>query len=389
MKKTGLITFLFFCFLCINGQKSDDIVIGKIDGLHSKILNEQRKIFVHVPKTNPNNKEIFPVVYVLDGNAHFDSVVALLKQFSTVNGNTLCPKMIVIGIPNTFRSRDLSPTKGEIVGSGGGDQFMSFIEKELIPYVDSKYPTQPYRMFIGHSLGGLTVMNALLKKPELFNSYVAIDPSMFWNEKNLLKKIRQTEFGNRYTNKTLFLGYANIKNSDSSNAIKHSKAILELKDYLENGSNTKLSFKATYYPNDDHGSMPLITTYDALRFIFSFYDFKLTNNDYLNPEINILNKIENYYRALSKGFDTKMIPDEKFVSDIGYELLRKGQLKRALQLFQWNLKNYPSSSYSYESLGDYYDKTNDKVKALKHYKKALSLKYNPYIEDQIKKLEEK
>ena len=94
-----------------------------------------------------------------------------MRQLSSVNGNTVCPKMIVVGIPNTNRMRDLTPTTPEgeqfyidssaSTNSGGGEKFISFIEKELIPHIESNYPTQPYRMLIGHSLGGLMVMHAL------------------------------------------------------------------------------------------------------------------------------------------------------------------------------------------------------------------------------------
>ena len=139
----------------------------------------------------------YPVVYLLDGDAHFYSVAGMIHQLSEVNGNTLFPEMIVVGIPNTDRMRDLTPTHsptgytGDSTGvgsSGGGEIFMSFIEKELIPYIDSLYPTAPYKVFIGHSLGGLTVINALLHHTRLFNSYIAIDPSMWWQNQLLLKQ---------------------------------------------------------------------------------------------------------------------------------------------------------------------------------------------------------
>lgn len=112
----------------------------------------------------------YPVVYLLDGNRHFQSVVGIIQQFSQVNGNTLCPEMIVVGIPDTVRERDLTPTKpgddpflkelGPLRATGGGDAFLSFMEKELMLYVNSKYLAQPYKILIGHSSGGLTVMNA-------------------------------------------------------------------------------------------------------------------------------------------------------------------------------------------------------------------------------------
>jgi predicted alpha/beta superfamily hydrolase len=104
--------------------------------------------------------------------------------------------MIVIGITNTNRDRDLKPTIKNLKGnpnpdSGGGDNFMNFIEKELIPHIDSIYPTAPYRIFSGHSLGGLTVINTFLNNTQLFNAYIAIDPSLWWNNQALVKQAQE------------------------------------------------------------------------------------------------------------------------------------------------------------------------------------------------------
>src|ERR1700689_728727 len=113
MKRSILLSLLFILTLCSCAQMNGKIVLGTIDSIQSKILNEQRKIWVYVPDGNDNNmfsKEKYPVVYLLDGDAHFYSVVGMIQQLSSVNGNTTCPKMIVVGIPNTDRTRDLTPT---------------------------------------------------------------------------------------------------------------------------------------------------------------------------------------------------------------------------------------------------------------------------------------
>lgn len=183
MDKLTLILLLIASSVSVSAQ-SNDIVIGKIDTLTSTVLNEQRKIWVYVPESADESlytKETYPVVYLLDGDAHFYPTVGMVHQLSTVNGNTVSPKMIVAGIPNTNRMRDLSPSKPNpgddplmppamLPNTGGGENFMKFIETELIPYVEANYPTEPYRTFVGHSLGGLMVMHAFLKTPELFNA---------------------------------------------------------------------------------------------------------------------------------------------------------------------------------------------------------------------------
>jgi predicted alpha/beta superfamily hydrolase len=146
----------------VKAQKDNSIVIGKIDSVYSKILNEQRKVWIYTPDMTSGLRDStrhYPVVYLLDGDAHFTSVTGLIQQLSQANGNTVYPEMIIVAIPNTDRTRDLTPT--HIVSdlpnmdsnfsktTGGGENFVSFIEKELMPHIDSMYLTEPYRILIG------------------------------------------------------------------------------------------------------------------------------------------------------------------------------------------------------------------------------------------------
>ena len=203
---------------CILSEAQDDnkLVIGKIDSISSTYLQEQRKVWVYLPNGfNDKSTQRYPVVYLMDGTAHFYSVVGMIQQFSQVNGNTICPEMIVVGIDNTDRTRDLTPThiKEDILyldsslakTSGGGENFISYLRKELIPYIDSHYPTQPFRMVIGHSFGGLMAMHMLIHHTDLFNVYVSIDPSMWWDNMKYLKQSEQLLQGKKFTNKTLFM----------------------------------------------------------------------------------------------------------------------------------------------------------------------------------------
>lgn len=396
MVKKILIFSFYISIHIIYGQKNDNIIIGKIDRIYSEILNEERKLLVYVPQDNPYDKNSYPVIYLLDGDAHFYSVVGMVHQLSSINRNRILPKMIIVGISNTDRIRDLTPSKGKYENSGGGDDFILFIEKELIPYVDSNYSTMAYRTFIGHSLGGLTVMNVMYNKPELFNSYVAIDPSMWWNNRALLTEMKGETLDKRYSDRTLFLGYANtIRNEmdtlsvqkDTTYATRHIRAILELNSYLNNNNQNYLSFLSKYYENDDHGSVPLISEYDALRFIFDFYKFKLVDEDYSNPKIDIAEKVENYYERLSIGFGIEMKPGEEYVNDIGHRLLREEQFIKAKQVFELNIKNYPMNYNVYEAMGDFYSVIQSKDMAIENYKKAYSLNKNSFLINKVRELE--
>lgn len=389
----SVFTLLFFCLLfhiTSFSQHIDNgkINIGEIDTIQSEILNETRRLWVHVPLTEPNSGERFPVVYLLDGSAHFPSVVGMTRQLSTINGNTVVPKMIVVGIPNTDRTRDLTPSHDPNSGpqntSGGGEAFMDFLQKELMPYIDSKYPTSPYKLYIGHSLGGLTVINTLLKRPELFNSYIAIDPSLWWADSSTLKEAKTLLNSNNYENESLFVGIANTMSpgmdvktiaKDTSRNTQHIRDILEFSTQVVPNSNSNLEFEYKYYNEDSHGSVPLISTYDGLRFIFSWYDMgdiipRIMEDDVTTE--NIIAAFENHYKKASKKMGYTLLPPEAVINQIGYNFLRQNMNDKSEAFFKLNVKNYPNSSNVYDSLGDYYSAVNKKDKAIEAYEKAMS-----------------
>ena len=398
---------VLFLTVGINGVKAqtpqtqpNQIVIGSKNIIHSKILNEQREVWVYVPNSASDtnySKQIYPIVYLLDGDIHFSSVVGMIQQLSSTY---VCPEMIVVGIPNTDRTRDLTPTHMDswqflnvpldsnlCITSGGGEKFISFIERELMPYIDSLYPTAPYRILIGHSFGGLTVMNTLIHHTNLFKAYVAIDPAMSWDNQRLLQEVKKALANTNYSGFSLFLGIANTMNvgmdtikvkNDTTKSTEHIRSVFELRNYLNNNNQNQLNYAYKYYSNDDHNSVPLNAEYDALRFIFNYYHLSLFYSDYRN--------IENLYNAVSKNFDYKVKPPEGMVNSLAYTYLYIKAFDAAFYLFNLNVSNYPDSWNAYDSIGDYYAAKGDKTDAIGSYKKALSIKEVSITRQKLEKL---
>ena len=403
------LAFLLFSLQAFS-QRGNDISIGKKDSIYSKLLHEKREIWIHLPGSANGSlfkSQRYPVVYLLDGDAHFYSVAGLIHQLSEINGNTLLPEMIVVGIPNTDRMRDLTPTHsptgytGDSAGvgtSGGGEIFISFIEKELMPYVDSLYPTAPYKVFIGHSLGGLTVVNALMHHTRLFNSYIAIDPSMWWNNQLLLKQSANILTQNNFNGRTLFLGVANTMLpgmdtaavwKDNSNNTIHIRSILLLASELKKAKGDGLRWEYKYYPEDSHGSVPLISEYDGLKYIFDFYNFKNSNNlfDSSYSAAALVKMVTEHYQKISLGLGYEVLPQEAFVNNLGYGFLQNKMFEKAYAFFNMNIINYPKSFNVYDSMGDYYIAKNDNPKAAEYFRKALALNENPDTRKKLEKCE--
>jgi predicted alpha/beta superfamily hydrolase len=401
-----LTAVLAFGSMAGTAQPSGVIVIGKTDTIHSRILNEDRPVLIHVPddyKAYPTQR--YPVVYLLDGDAHFPSVMGMIQQLTEVNGNTVFPDMILVGIPNTNRQRDLTPTRAKaspygdsnsVRGTGGGENFTAFIEKELMPHIDSVYPAAPYRIMIGHSLGGLMVINTLVNHPNLFSSYIAIDPSMWWDDRKLLVRTESVLARQEFTGKTLFLAIANTMpagmdtakvRKDTSNTTLHIRSILRLSDDLKRNKGNGLRFDYKYYAHDTHGSVPLIAEYDGFRFMFDFFIppyNQLLFDDKSTAEA-LTGAVRSHYSRVSRKMGYTVLPPEPLINSLGYMYLQMGKWDRSAAFFRMNAENYPESGNTYDSLGDLYSEAGDHRKAVEAYAKALSLNDNP---DTRKKLEE-
>lgn len=394
------------CYGLMAQSHHDEIRIGHVDTVYSKILNEKRPVLIYSPgfDTVYFTKPQYPVLYVLDGDGYFAELVTMIQNLSLHNGNTVLPEMIIVGIKNTrdHRTRDLTPTNSTMdPASGGGEAFTSFMEKELIPYIDKNYATAPYRTLIGHSLGGLMAINTLLKHTNLFNAYIAIDPSMFYGNDVLLKQtaalLKQTNF----KGKTLYLGMANTMTpgmdtvrvrKDTMELNHHARSILKLKDYLQQSASNNLRWTYKYYPTDDHSSVPFNAEYDGLRFIF--HNNRFPNNQPVNQFFDkqysaaqLKAMMTAHYQLLSQEMGYTVKPNEGMLNQFGYMFLQQKDMERSQMFFQSNIDYYPKNFNVYDSMGDYLLASGQKAKAIEYFKKALALKESKEIREKLEKVE--
>jgi predicted alpha/beta superfamily hydrolase len=266
------IIFLMLFNVCANGQKNNMHSFK----LQSAILGEERFFDIYLP-ASPGK---FETIYVLDGQALFKNMVNTLQQV----GQT---QKIVIGIGNIWqRNRDYTPThvnrpvfvdSTAASVSGGGEKFIAHLEKELIPYINAHYPADSSRTIIGHSFGGLIATDMLLDHPGLFNRYVIIDPSIWWDDARLLQHSREQLAKIKRPIK-LFLAIANTRNKDRENieAIKidttrHTAPIrptISFIDQLKTNKTGNIQFAWKFYREEDHMSVFQPAARDGLKFLF-------------------------------------------------------------------------------------------------------------------------
>lgn len=193
----NLLIFIFFTVYCVSAYSQKPVaakpfVLGVVDEIRSEILGEKRILNIYLPE-GYNSSTAYPVIYLLDGSADEDFIhISGLVQFNSFEWVNRVPKSIVVGIATVDRRRDFTfPTsiaedKTRYPSSGHSDKFISFIEKELQPFIDKRYKTTQSRTLIGQSLGGLLATEILLKKPEMFSKYIIVSPSLWWDNGSLL-----------------------------------------------------------------------------------------------------------------------------------------------------------------------------------------------------------
>jgi predicted alpha/beta superfamily hydrolase len=173
-------------------EQAAPLIIGDTFTIESKALGETRRINVYLPPGYKDSSDSrVPVIYMPDGGMAEDFLhIAGLVQISVTNG-TMRP-FLLVGIENTQRRRDMTgPTESEddkkIAPRVGGSQvFRKFIRDELMPEVRRRYRTTDETAIVGESLAGLFVVETFLLEPELFDTYIAIDPSLWWNNQKLV-----------------------------------------------------------------------------------------------------------------------------------------------------------------------------------------------------------
>lgn len=192
------------------------LVIGETFRLDSRILGEQRVVNVYLPPGYADSEERYPVLYMLDGGLHEDFPhITGLVDVSTKN--QVIRPVIVVGVENTERRRDLVgpttvPEEREIAPrAGGADRFRVFLRDELKPEIARRYRASSDSVVVGESLAGLFVLETLLVEPALFDRYIAVDPSVWWNQQVLVKSAAARFAAWTAGDKTLYLATADSR----------------------------------------------------------------------------------------------------------------------------------------------------------------------------------
>ncbi len=206
MYRIILVATLFL--MCVTTASSQVTKVASVVhsqyAIKSQAVGEDRTFLVRLPVNYERSQTRYPVIYMLDAHPPQPAMMAgMLEQ--QVWGDVMSDA-IIVGIQNTNRVRDMTPTPGDRAGAGGAEKFLRFIETELIPFVDKNFRTEPHRTIAGHSLAGLFVVYALTERPDAFNAYIAASPYLHWDNNYLVERAEASFKKRSEWNKTLFIG---------------------------------------------------------------------------------------------------------------------------------------------------------------------------------------
>jgi len=264
--------------------------------IKSTVLGEDRVILVRTPPGYATNNLKYPVLYMTDGPAHIGHTSSTIDFLV---GNGRMSDLIVVGITNTDRTRDLTPDKAtgpnaaQFPTAGGADKFLKFIATELIPEIEKNYRVQPYRILAGHSFGGLFAVHALVTQPELFNSYIAVSPSLQWADDAELKRAQEFFKNRKELNATLFTALGNEPGDIG-------KDFVAFKELLSQTRIKGFEWQAEQMMDEDHGSVVLRSHYLGMRKVFD--GWQMPRDPETGAVAGGLKAADEHYKWLSQKF---------------------------------------------------------------------------------------
>ena len=361
---------VIFALPCATHATADQIVCGERLKLHSKVLGEDREVFVSVPVSYNRGAQKYPVLYLTDAPINFDQARTSAAYLAR---NGFIPELIIVGVVNNDRTRDLYATKADFKlpgrtipfpNSGKADQFLEFWEKELIPWVESTYRTAPLRVLAGQSAGGNFALHTMRVKPDLFQGIIAASPWLGWDDAAELQQLVPFVQGTAVKARALFVSYADELPEMKANVETLVSALRAHKD-------ASLRWDLATYPRENHDSTGLRSYYDALRMVFDGWSFPR------DPQTNFLagsfDDVKAHYARFGQRFGYTQLPPEFVVNDLGYQLLQTKRLDESLAAFRYNTDTYPQSANVWDSLADALEQAGKIRDALASCRKAVSL----------------
>ena len=249
-------------------------ILGYTEELYSEVLNERRVLNIYLPEGYDTTAR-YPVIYLLDGSADEDFIhVAGIVQYNNFPWIGRVPKSILVGIANTDRKRDFTyPSRSardkELCPTGGGSaKFIDFIEQEVQPFIKGKYAANDETTLIGQSLGGLLATEILFTRPMMFDNYIIISPSLWWDAGGLLKKSPALLKDDYAVPTSVYVGVGKEGSMFGPEEPAMEEYAARLVEKISGAKSGKIRVYFDYLPDETHATAGHPAVFNAFRWLY-------------------------------------------------------------------------------------------------------------------------
>jgi predicted alpha/beta superfamily hydrolase len=393
LKKHIILLFIFSVTQVISQSKT--VSLGELTSIKSTILKETREIQIYLPPSY-NSQKKFPVLYVLDGQRYFLNGISFQQNLTWQH---VVPEFIVVGIPTDNQKR-------RNLFFQNSTKFIQFLEKELIPKINSTYKTSDESIYFGWEMAAGLGFEILASKTNLFSGYLLSSPTHLTKERELsLQRMLSTKVHSTYRI------YSTL--GQKENWAAQSMELLDsiFKTYTSKNRIWKYNLSKT----DNHYTTPLTTINEGLKLFFN--DYKplrfYSINEYIkfggikSLKIHYNNRGKRYQTFKDIHVDTKHYLLLQTIKENNFKLfqqliqqlngksfikeyyknprwhrrfiifyLENNELNEAKTMINFSLKKYPNSSILLFTKGDFYKKLGDTKSTKLWYKKAIEVAYS-------------
>lgn len=335
IKLINSVSILFFTSVLL-GQSNSYFSNTKRYTIYSEVLQMDKSYQVFLPESyHYSEAGTYPVIFIVDGDYNFYYQTGIIETLANVSEKI--PEAVVIGISdngNAGYKKDCT-FKTSTNPNGNATTFTTYLAKELIPEIESRYKVSKHKTLIGHSLGGLFATTVFLDNPSLFASYISIDPSYWWDDYNIVSRADSILADRKNMESNLFITLANTKQM----GVHQFVGVLE--EYFADSKQWKFAL----YENEDHGSVGIISIRDGL--LHTFKGWAMDRDmfyGYSNSE-----EVLGHYMAMADKLDAKVRIPPNNLSNIVYYYFRKDNVEELQNLERKINENFPSSTDDFYS----------------------------------------
>jgi len=340
-------------------QDGEPVVIGTYRTIHSKILDENRTLLIHLPRGYEQANNSYPVIYMLYGNhvsTYFSEAVSVVDNLGS---SGRIPESILVGIMNTDRYRDLLPdTDGEPTGIG---DFIRFFREELFPYVEKSYRTKPYRIIVGPQAGANFSLFTMMKEPDMFQAFIIESPFRWRGGRNLMMDMAASFFpGHGEFRRFMHISYR-VDDELEREALPYLKKLSSL---VEESGIENFRLKLDLVSVTDEFLFPFRIK-EGLKELFIHYPLPQ------DLEVDSLDDVLAFYKDLSNEYGFEVDAPEHVLSHISDLLMQKEKTEEMLRILEYILERDPSSGNALWRMGNHFERNGELEKAVTYYERMI------------------